>query len=81
MRLLAGRLPSHGSLSFGLRPKLDGTVTVDAPRSLRLRLTDAHGRRLAAGRRSLRYVDCGKRRLRLAVTGPPGRFVVTVSTP
>jgi hypothetical protein len=75
----AGRAPAK----LTLQPQLDGNVTVKASRRLRLRLTDARGLRLAGGRRSLRYVDCGKRWLTLEVAGarPGRRFSLTVSTP
>jgi hypothetical protein len=75
------RFTSHGAPSFVVRPRLDGTVTVRASRPVRLRLTDASGRRVASGRRTLRYVDCGKRLLRLNVSAASGRVVVRVSTP
>jgi hypothetical protein len=75
------RLTGRGGSSFTVRPRLDGMVTVRASRPVRLRLTDAAGRRVASGRRTLRYVDCGKRRLRLSVAGASGRVEVTVSTP
>ena len=62
-----------------LRVPLDGTVRVAVTGSPGLRLTLSDGPRvLARGRASLRYVDCGRRTLRLTVRArrAGGRFAV-----
>jgi hypothetical protein len=64
---------------------LDGEVRVTA--TARLRLDDDAGHAVARGRRrrgrwALHFVDCGKRRLRLTVSGPSSaRYRVILRTP
>ncbi|MDP9347495.1 MAG: hypothetical protein M3P44_17625 [Actinomycetota bacterium] len=72
--------------TLSLRVPLDGTVEVEATGSARLRpeLTLAAGSTvLARGRRRLRYVDCGRRVLRLTIRARRGggRFAITARRP
>jgi hypothetical protein len=86
-RRFTGRLtPRRPERSFLVRVPLDGTVVVTVTGAARLRpeLTLADGARvLARGRASLRYVDCGRRVLRLTVRARrgSGRFALRVRRP
>jgi hypothetical protein len=88
----AGRLTARrGERSFSVRAPLDGTVRVEVRGSAGLRPTvvlRAGGRVVArsAGRRrdaSVRFVDCGRRRLRVTIgaRSGSGRYSVTTSVP
>jgi hypothetical protein len=84
-RAVHGRLSAGGRATLRIRVPLDGDVRVKA--TVRLRLDDDSGQGLAQGRRqgrhwALHFVDCGKRRLRLTVSGPAsGRYRVMLHTP
>jgi hypothetical protein len=91
-RRVKGRLtPRHPERSLSLRVPLDGTVEVEATGSARLRpeLTLTDGSRVLArgrgsGRRArLRYVDCGRRVLRLTIRARrgSGRYALTARRP
>jgi hypothetical protein len=91
-RRFTGRLTRwRPERSLSLRVPLDGTVEVEATGSARLRpeLTLADGSRVLArgagsGRRMrLRYVDCGRRVLRLTIRARRGggRYAITARRP
>ena len=85
-RRFAGRLSQrHPVRTLRLHVPLDGTVRAVAEGSgpLRLRMTlSDHGKVIARGTR-VRYVDCGRRLLRLGVHAlrGSGRFSVSVTVP
>ncbi len=85
-RGFSGRLSERRPVrTFALRVPLDGTVraTVTGAGSLRPALTLSDGARVLARGSRLRYVDCGRRVLRLTVRARRGngRFRVTAVVP
>jgi hypothetical protein len=85
-RRFAGRLsPRRPKRAFALQVPLDGTVRAEVTMtgSLRAALTLADGSRVLAHGRRVRFVDCGRRVLRLVVRarGGRGRFRVSAVVP
>jgi len=85
-RHFTGRLsPRRPMRAFALRVPLDGTVSVAVRTtgSLRAALTLSDGARVLARGRRARYVDCGRRALRLTVRARRGSggFRVTAVVP
>jgi hypothetical protein len=84
-RAVRGRLPAGGRATLRIRVPLDGDVRIRA--TARLRLDDDTGHVVARGRRRgghwrLHFLDCGKRRLRLTLSGASSaRYRVVLRTP